>query len=169
VSQVTERLRTPLYLVAFVFAVTPLVDIVTNVLPLQLGAPPWRYGATGVASNYLVSVLFGAALAAALALEGGRRGTAVVLSLLNALAAWLLFVVALSFLFDAIQLHRDVPPDTERMFMTGTVKSLFKLLTTGLAFGAFGWALFRHARETKGVGSAEPAFLVRDSKSTKKP
>jgi hypothetical protein len=169
VSQVTDRLRTPLYLVAFVFAVTPIVDIITNVLPLQFGAAPWRFGATGVASNYLVSILFGGALAAALAIDGGRRGTVIVLSMLNALAFLVLVVLALSLLLDTIQLHRDVPPDTERMFVTGVVKSQFKLIMAALTFGAFGWALFRHARATRKTGEAEPAFLVRESKGTKKP
>lgn len=166
-SQVTDRLRTPLYLVAFVLAVAPLVDIVTNVLPLQLGAAPWRYGATGVAANYLVSVLFGAALAAALAIEGGRRSTVVVLSVLSAVAAFLLLIIALSFLFDVVQLYRDVPPDSGRMFLTGTFKALFKLVTCALAFGALGWAMFRHARATR--GESGDAFLIRDSKPAKKP
>ena len=159
------RLRVALYLVAIVFVVTPTVDIVANVVPLHLDTMQWRFGATGVASNYLISIIFGAALAATVAVLTGSRLTLRVLATLGALGALFLVVAGVVLLLDTLQLRSQVPPESLDAFEIGAGKTLFKLLETALVLAVIGWAMLKGAQARGKGGSDEPAFLVHPKKA----
>lgn len=158
-SETIGHLRVPLYLVALVFVVTPVIDIIANVMPLHLGTMQWRFGATGVASNYLISIVFGSALAALVAVSGGKRTTLRVIGALGLLAVFGLLIASGFLVLDTLQLRREVPPEALRNFQVGAWKTLFKLLSTALALAAIARALLR-TTPAHSVRSEDPSFLI---------
>jgi hypothetical protein len=128
-----------------VFIVTPLVDVLANVKPLHFGVMEWRFGAAGVASNYLISVVFGATLAALVAVASGRRLTLWVLGVAGSVAALALIVAGVYVVLDMFQLSAQVPPESLNAFETGGWKTFFKLLSTALVLAALGLAELKTA------------------------
>ncbi|HEV8611884.1 MAG TPA: hypothetical protein VGQ73_00150 [Gemmatimonadales bacterium] len=158
-----ERLRGPLYLVAAIFVLTPCVDIIANVAPLHFQVAAWRFGATGVASNYLISIVFGAALAMTVAITSGTRFTMRTLGVLGMLAAMALLLASVYLLLDMLQLRGQVPSESLDAFQTGGWKTFFKLVSTALALGTIALALFRAAAQARSAAAA--AFLISEQKA----
>ncbi len=157
-----RRFTLATYLVAFLFVVHPFVDVVTNNWPLEPGSMEWRFGLFGVAANYLLSPLFGLALAAWIAAMNGHRGMLLLCAGTGALASLALLLGSVLYGLDVLQLQNNVRPEAEFSFRVGSMKSFFKIVTTGVVFGVVGWAAFRTARATQGDGtSGGPAVLIR--------
>lgn len=128
-----RRLLPAAYVVAILFIITPLIDVVTNVWPMEPGNIQWRFGFFGVASNYLVSGLFGVLLLALAAAWAAQRGVMMVAIILAAFGGLLLLGLALLYGLDVLQLRSNVRPEAEFPFKVGAMKSFFKMVTTGLA------------------------------------
>jgi hypothetical protein len=158
-----DRLRGVLYLVAAIFVVTPCVDIIANVAPLHLEVPEWRFGALGVASNYLISIIFGAALAMTVAITTGTRFTMRTFGVLGLLAALGLLLASVSLLLDMFELRAQVPAESVTAYETGGWKTFFKLVSTALALGTIGVALWRSAAAQARTAAA--AFLISEQKA----
>jgi hypothetical protein len=130
-AEASAHLTGPVYAVALLFVVSPVVDVLSQVWPLGLDSPSWRYGAIGLGANYLISALFGMLGLVLVAALRQHRRTLNGLSLLSALGALLLLVGALSFLLDAAQVRAGVPRDNPRtlwVFDVGAAKAIFKYL-----------------------------------------
>jgi len=121
------------YLVAGLFVLTMLIDVVTNVWPPDPGDIQWRFGFFGVASNYLISGLFGMLLLAAAAVWAGHRRMMTTACVLAAVAGLLLLGFAALYALDVLQLRNNVRPEAEFPFRVGALKSFFKMVTTSLA------------------------------------
>lgn len=127
------RLTLTAYVVAFLFVVSPLVDILTNVWPWDGGNPQWRFGLVGVTSNYLISMIFGLLLAALVAAAQGHRATLKVLGVVSVLTAVVLMVLCGSFVLDTLQLRTVVREEQRALFKVGAVKTALKVGASILA------------------------------------
>ena len=141
-----RRLIPAAYAVAIVFLLSPLVDVVTNVYPFELGSVQWRYGAVGIMSNYLISGVFGLLLGTFAAVLGGHAKVLWVFFALNlALAVALVALLGL-FALDVLQLRSMVRPEAADMFGIGAGKAALKLLLVAASLGLLGVVGFKAAR-----------------------
>jgi hypothetical protein len=130
---VTDRLLPAIYAISLAFILAPLIDIVTNVWPMEPGDMQWRFAFFGVAANYLISPLFGVgmlAVAGALSHHRGVLLTAMVLAVIGAVA---LLVCSLLYGLDVLQLRGNVREEAAFAFKVGSAKSMFKMLLTAVA------------------------------------
>lgn len=122
-----RRLNVATYAVAAFFVFSPIVDILTNSWPIAVGQEEWRFGFIGVASNYLVSVLFGMILASLLAAAAGHRTMLRLLGWLSWAIVAVLVFMELSLVLDTLQLRSAVRPDAVEMFKIGAAKTAAKI------------------------------------------
>ena len=54
-----RRMAGPAYLVASMLVVIPAVDLLSNMVPLRVGDPAWRYGTLGLGSGFMLTPLLG--------------------------------------------------------------------------------------------------------------
>lgn len=143
------RLTRPLYFVAFLFILFPLVDFGLNVWPLRFGDVSWRYGAVGLLSQFFITPLLGLALAWAIAEANDDRGTRLFLSILCAVGAVFLAIALVGFALDVVQVGATVSPERVSGFRIGAIRSMLKqsLMIVALAwFAVAGWRTERARR-----------------------
>jgi MFS family permease len=141
-----RRLSVAVYAVAAVFLLSPLIDVVTNTYPTDLGSMQWRFGAIGILSNYIISAVFGLLLATLVAAVLGHRLVLRVSAVVNVVTAVVLFLITLLFGLDVLQLRQAVRPEAGEMFRIGALKASFKIATTAVALLLLGIGAFRAAR-----------------------
>jgi hypothetical protein len=137
------RFALPIYLTAVLFIVTPIVDAITNVWPVQLGNESWRFGFTGAAANYLVSAVFGITvlcLAAAFFVNRLVLRIGAVVALLSCL---LLLALLADFLLAAISFRQLVPLEQMSSFSMGVGKATLKYLTATLVLFVTSFAAYK--------------------------
>lgn len=145
-TNAANRFSLPLYLTGALFFFTPVVDIVTNVWPINLGAETWRYGAGGVGANYLISMVFGALLGSLTAAHAGHAKTLRILAIGCFVTAAILVVIVGEFSLNVLQLQRVVPDEDMAGFKIGAVKAALKYFTSAATFvvlGMSGWKMLR--------------------------
>jgi hypothetical protein len=126
-----------------------LLDLVTNVWPLQAGLLEWRYGAWGLLSGYLLTPLLGMImLAAAAALMGHARALAA-LFWVNLLVAAVLLVGSVFFVLDVVQLRGAVPVGEQSRYDTGASKALLKHVLVAAALFWLGRACRTAAKQSR--------------------
>lgn len=144
-----ESLASPLYVLALLLVVTPLVDVLANVWPLRFGEVGWRYGTVGVSSGYLLTPLLGLGLAGLLAITRRQRTVLRLLVWVCLVTAVVLVIATIDFALDAMQLRHTVPvtpPLARWSFDVGAVKAIFKHLTAAVALAWLGLATRRAVR-----------------------
>ncbi len=155
-NEALRRLVVATYAVALFFVLSPIVDVVTNAWPINVGSEQWRFGFAGIASNYLVSALFGAMLAALLAAATGSRIMLRVIAALSIAAAVVLLVLVVGLLLDSIQLYGEVRPEDLQMFRIGALKSGAKIGAVMVVMAILALSCFRAARTLSGRTEAPP-------------
>jgi hypothetical protein len=156
-TDVTPHLMGPAYGVAILFVALPIVDTLSQVLPLSPGNAGWRYGVVGLGSNYLVSILFGMLLWSYLASLQLHRRTLRALAIVNAVVAVLMIVAAMGFFLDAAQVRATLPKDnfrSLRMFDLGAAKAVFKYVVAAPVLGWIAVASWRATRVIPQLGVA---------------
>jgi len=155
----------PLYFVAILMVATPLVDLVTNILPFQVGDVQWRYGSAGLLGGFLMTPLLGIALAYGAAAFLQHRIVLRVLVVASLLGAIGLVVVSGLFALDVLQLRGNVDPARRSAFQIGAVKAVFKHWSTALALVLLAVAAYRSGALRKGGrgrhGGGEGPILAR--------
>ena len=146
---VLRRLTAPVYLIAVLLVILPILDFVTNVWPLQPGQAVWRYGTVGLFSGFVLTPLLGvlvAIAAAALAEHGRALGVMGILSL--AIGVVFLLLMGL-FLLDAFEVRANVPPAGKPQFDSGIWRAVVKYLAVAVAVIWMGVAARRSARHLR--------------------
>jgi hypothetical protein len=165
-APVTPYLTGPATGVAILFIALPIVDTLSQVLPLVPGNAGWRYGVVGLGSNYLVSVLFGMLLWSYLEGLQLHRRTLRALAVVNGVVAVLMVLVALGFLLDAAQVRATLPRDNFRslkLFDVGAAKAVFKYLVSAPVLGWIALASWRATRVIPQLGvAADPPKLIHE-------
>lgn len=160
-----RRLSVAAYAVAAVFLLSPLIDVLTNVYPTDLGSMQWRFGAIGILSNYLISAVFGLLLATLVAAVLGHRLVLRISAVLNVLIALVLVGITLLFGLDVLQLRQAVRPEAGEMFRIGALKASFKILITAVALLLLGIGALKTARGDMAdarKGRKDSPLLVRE-------
>jgi len=148
-----RRLTPALYVVAAVFILSPLVDVVTNFYPLDPGSVQWRYGAVGIMSNYLISAVFGLLLGTCIAAIAGGRMARWMFTILDLATAAVLILVLALFSLDVLQLRNVVRPEAADMFKIGALKAALKLVMVAVALALLGIGGLRAARANGGTAA----------------
>lgn len=135
------------YAVTFLLIVLPITEITLRLWPLQPGAAAWRFGATGLLTNAMVTPLLGLLLGGGLAFTLGHRAMVRLHSILAILGATLLLGLTLLFILDAIQMRREVQAESIFVFDVAAVQSFAKLcVVQSIAFvlGVGAWRSTGH-------------------------
>ena len=159
-ADATPFLTGPVYAVATLFILLPIIDTIAQALPMSLDAPGWRYGVVGIGANYLISTVFGTLMVCMLAVSRSHRGTLRIAAITIWIVAGLLVVAALGFSLDALQVRAGIPKGDARtlaMFKTGMLKVVFKYLASAAVMAWTGLGAWR-------AGKAIPAPVVEEAR-----
>jgi len=143
VNESLSRLRVAAYAVAAVFIILPLIDVYTNALPFDPGNAQWRYGVAGIASNYLISTLFGSLLGVVAGAAFESRLALRVFAIVSLLGAVFLVLMAIALTLDVVQLQNQVRPEAASLFYIGGTKALIKIVTIAGALLLTGIGAFK--------------------------
>ena len=133
-----EALGGPLYVVAALLVVFPIVDFVLSVPSAQLSNVQWRFAAAGLLSGYTLTPILGLSIAfvvAAFLKHYALQRLLVVLSLLLA-AAFL--ALSAGFALDMLQLRQSIPDEGRAAFSSAWKRAGVKLVLTPLALAYLG-------------------------------
>lgn len=150
-----ERLTPALYGAAALIAATAVADAITSAWPFAPGSVQWRYGALGLASNFLLTLTLGVVVACAVAAQRGHGRTLLALAVVLLGAAAALLAGAVAFALDAFTLTRQVTPDDTMRFRIGAVKAVVKMAATAVIFGWLGVAAWRGGRAARAAAARE--------------
>ncbi len=149
-----KHLTTPLLLFAVLLIVVPAMELADAVWPVGLGNAEWRFGAVGLLSNTLLEPLLGSAIIIVVATLSDKRRILVNMSVINGLAALLLFVAIPLFMLDSIELRSRVPPEATLRFDVAASKAVFVhglavIVLAGLSFAGLKSSkrLDRHSKD----------------------
>jgi hypothetical protein len=134
-----EALAGPLYLVAGLLVVMPLIDFAMSIGPAQFTSLQWRFASVGLLSGYTLMPLLGLAMALGLAVLTRQRVAQRVLIALCLTLAVVILLIAVGFLLDVLQLRTTVPADGRPAFESASMRALVKHLLVGCAFWYLGW------------------------------
>jgi hypothetical protein len=145
----SRYLSAPTYLVAFLFAFVPFLDLLVSVWPLQFGNLRWRVATMGQLSGGLMTVLLGFLLALVIStvLEQPRMQRAIVA--LSGLMAVALIATMGLFVLDVFQLRGAVRPEVRRTYDMIAVQAFIKFVLSLIGSLLFAWAALRMARDDK--------------------
>jgi uncharacterized membrane protein YjfL (UPF0719 family) len=134
-----EALAGPLYLVAALLVVVPLVDYVLSVPPAELDSVQWRFSALGLLSGHVLMPILGLAVAfvTSAVLKHHTLQRWMVFACLT--IAMLLLVLSVVFLNDVMQLRTPVPNDGRAAFTSAWQRAVIKLVLSAWGFGYLGW------------------------------
>jgi hypothetical protein len=134
-----EALAGPLYVVAALLIVIPLVDFVLSVPPAELSNVQWRFAAVGLLSGYTLTPIMG--LAMAFVVSAFVKHHALQRWLVVGCLAFGTILTALSagFLLDMLQLRFSVPNDGRAAFRSASTRAIVKLGLSVIALMYLGW------------------------------
>ena len=155
-----RRLTTVTYAIALFFMISPVVDIITNAIPIHLANEQWRFSFASVASNYLVSLMFGATLWALLAAATSSRLMLRVMGVLSIAFAIFLLVLLGDLVLDSLQLSSIVRPEETTLFRIGAAKAGMKIAFALVVFILLFISSFRAAKTIPAPRAADRTPLV---------
>lgn len=144
---IMKWLAPPLYGVALLMLLTPVMDFVTNVWPLRLGDVQWRYGSVGLLAGFMLTPLFGILFILVSATALKHRTIVFLVSIFNVVAAALSVILIVFYALDVVQLRGSVPEEAHTTFDIGAAKAALKLL---LVAGSMAWLGLAGLRVSKG-------------------
>ncbi len=137
------------YYLALLLVVTPAIDFVANVIPLQFGDLHWRYGTVGLVSGFLMTPILGLLIATVAADALRHGGVLRTLGFIDIVTGVLLFVASVLFVLDLLQVRSAVPADARRTFDIGSFKALAKNLASAVGLAWLGFATLRVGRRAR--------------------
>ncbi len=138
-----EALAGPLYGVAALLIVIPLVDFVLSVPSAEFSNTQWRFAAVGLFSGYTLTPILG--LAMALVIAAFLKQFAIQRWLVAASLSFaaLLIAVSLGFLLDMQELRGSVPNDGRAAFKSAWTRASVKLALSAIGLVYLGWSARR--------------------------
>jgi hypothetical protein len=152
------RFAGPLYFLAFLLIVIPILDFAPNVWPFEFGAVSWRYGTVGLFANYTMTPVLGFVV---LVCTAAWMEEMLLLRITGwGLLLWavLLLGTTLLFVLDALQIRATVPPEQRIVMEVGSVRAVVKnvLVGAGVIWLAVAALRFRPERTVASAGRREP-------------
>jgi hypothetical protein len=155
-----EALAAPLYLVAVLLLLTPLLDFFAGILPLRLGSMEWRFASVGLLSGFLLTPLLGVVLAMAAAHLGGHLRVQRVLAIANFFVVVFMIGLFGLFVLDILQLRSVVQPAAKSAFESAAMKAVLKHLSFDVALAWLAWRGIRMSRWRRPEARRQPAAVV---------
>ncbi len=161
-SELLAAYAGPAYLIAALLVGYSAIDYLGAIWPLNPSEVSWRYGSAGLLTGFALTPLLGMLLAILVATSAGQpralRGASAVSIGLGVLFA----IVLLGFGLDAIQLRRDAPEESRRLFDEGVAKAVVKHAGATWAWWWLGLRSWRAAaRMNRGTSSDAGDLVVR--------
>lgn len=140
------------YFVAAVFVLTPVMDVTIAALPFRPGEMTWRFAATGIFAEGVMTALLGLFSALALAVYLEHRTVVKVLGVVSAIGCLTFLGVIGLFLIEAMQMRSVVAEEAQTGMAIASMGAFFKHLS-----GLIGTALMAMAArsELKHMGSGK--------------
>lgn len=134
-----EALAGPLYFVAALLVVVPLVDFTLSVPSPEFSSRQWRFTTMGLLSGYMLLPVLGAALAFTISaiLKHYTIQRALVIACLT--SAVLFALLSYRFWVDMGDQRFATVPDEMQAFVSAANRAVTKLILTTVAFGYLGW------------------------------
>jgi hypothetical protein len=128
-----KHIRTSAYIILVLAAIFPFLDVLSGLIPLNLGNATWRFGAVGVFSTYVMGLSLELVLLAVLAALSNHRRVLLVLGVISLLLALALLGGTVLFLLDALQTRARVNPAMLKRFDFATAGATGKLVFYAIA------------------------------------
>jgi hypothetical protein len=162
VERTLKYVRTAGYVILLFAVLFPLLDLGSSLVPTHFDSATWRFGATGLVSNYMMGASIELLLMVLLALFSNQRRVLLVLAAITAIVTVALLGGSLLFVLDAIQTRSKVAPAALHRFELASVIALLKMLVFAFANGALARGALRGAREERFGSRAKgaPAPLI---------
>ncbi len=125
---------------------TPLLDVLARTWPIRITEVGWRFGATGIVLNTLVTPLLGIFIAIAVASLLGHRPAVRVLSILCWVIAGLLAISVGMFMLDSLQVRGEVATQNRGQFTAPTTKAIILGIVSTIVVVWLGVSGFRASR-----------------------
>jgi len=122
-----------LYLLAILLIIWPMVDLLTNLWPMQPGNFRWRYGFAGLLGGFHLTPLFGYVLAMLFAFWQGHARVLRFVGVMGFVACSLLLVIMIMFPLDTLQIRAERDPGVLPAVIAGAIIAEGKHFTTFLA------------------------------------
>lgn len=155
-------LTTGAYLVALLMMTNGLIDTVLAVWPPQFAETSWRYGAAGMLSRNLISVLVGLLLAIGVARFAGHPRALRALGGLCLAMALTLLALGVAFTVDMLRLRDAIQPEALAALDLSSSAALIKMVGTAVAGLVLGLGALGAARSVglAGAGSKQGKGVV---------
>lgn len=134
-----EALAGPLYFVAALLIVVPLVDLVLGIPPAELSNVQWRFAAVGLLSSHTLTPILGLAMALVIAAVLRQHSLQRWLVIACLSCGAILIALSLGFLLDALQLRASVPDNGRAAFKSASTRAFIKLALSTVAVAYMGW------------------------------
>lgn len=141
-----EPLVGPIYLIAALLVLTPVMDFATSVLPLRVDNIEWRFATVGLLSGFLLTPLLGLAIAYAVASWADHAAVLRILGILSLVVTGLFVVLLVFFGLDIVQLRSAVQDQARPQFQAAAAKAVVKHVCFIIALGWLGFRGLRAAR-----------------------
>ncbi len=133
-----EALVAPLYFVALLLVLTPVMDFATSVLPLRVSNIEWRFASVGLLSGFLLTPVLGIVLAILIAGWSGHEKFQRVIAIVNLASVAVFALLLVFFLLDILQLRSAVQAEAKTAFEGAAIKAVAKYLCVMFALGWLG-------------------------------
>jgi hypothetical protein len=134
-----EALGGPLYFVAALLIVVPMVDFVLSVPSAEFSNVQWRFAAVGLLSGYTLTPILGLAMALVIATILKQHSVQRWLVVACLSFGAILIALSLGFLLDMLQLGASVPNDGRAAFNSASTRAIIKLALSMVALAYMGW------------------------------
>jgi len=156
------------YVFLFFLVAWPVVDLLTNVVPLRPGDLQWRYGVVGLAAGFLQTPALGIVLGLFLALLLQHRRVVRFVAIVAGIGAIGLLGAMALFALDVLQLRTVTPAERLSSFQAGALIAELKHFTTFIALALVsvgGWRSVRKSGDDRETGGTDAGVVIKPRSS----
>lgn len=136
------------YLVALLLVFMPVLQVLLQIWPLQLGNIQWRFPAAGVLVGSLQSPFLGLAIIALVARSTESRGISRTVGILSAITSIVLIASLVLFVLDALQLRAIVNSRGMQQFQLTSIRVGLTCLIFTVAFAVLAMVALKQPKGT---------------------
>ena len=155
-----EALGGPLYLVAMMLVMVPVVDFLLSVPPPELSSVRWRFAALGLLSGFTLLPVLGLALAFVVSAILKHHALQRVLVLLCLTSALGFIALSVTFFRDIGTMRNSIPEDGMPAFRSAASRAMIKLGFTSLVLAYLGWRARRMSPAPSRHKTPKPVHVI---------
>lgn len=155
-----EALATPLYVVALMIVVVPVVDFVLTVPPAEPSSIQWRFSAVGLLSDYTIMPVLGLALALVVSAVTRHVAMQRLLVIICLMVAVVLFALSSAFFLDMRRVRPTVTAEGLPAFNSAWTRAIIKNMLAAATLAYLGWRARRMLPVRGRHRGAKPVIVV---------